>query len=143
VRAVAERPQARLAAAAERDRLAVDGDLVAVLVGQPYQVAVGGGVLLALVVGAALAWLNERTDARMGFATDVLPIMPLRVPPIAGAIGWVILASPQAGLLNSFLRDLGGFVGIEMATGPLNIFSWYGVLIVYALYLVPHVFLSV
>ncbi len=59
-------------------------------------VVVAGSAALALVVGSVLAWLNERTDARMGIATDSLPLIPFLLPPIAGAVGWA-LAPLRAG----------------------------------------------
>lgn len=97
----------------------------------------------ALVVGTFLAWLNERTDARLGVLTDALPLIPFLLPPIAGAIGWVLLLSPRAGLLNGVLRSGLGLVGVHLAEGPLNINSWYGLIFVYTLYQVPYVFMMV
>lgn len=99
--------------------------------------------VIALVLGSMLAWLNERTDARMGTLTDSLPLIPFLLPPIAGAIGWVLLLSPEAGLLNAVLR-----AGIESVTGApsafaLDIFSWYGLIFVYVLYQVPYAFMMV
>lgn len=98
--------------------------------------------LVAWVIGVALAWLNERTNARMGLLTDSLPLLPFLVPPVAGAVGWVMLLSPQAGLLNSWLRDLLSLVGAELESGPLDIHSWYGLILVYAFYAVPFVFMT-
>lgn len=100
-------------------------------------------VVGAGIVGTTFAWLNERTDARMGWATDMLPIVPLLVPPIAGAVGWVLLASPRAGYLNVFFRGVASWFGIEMAEGPLTIGSWYGLVFIYTLYLVPHIYINV
>lgn len=99
--------------------------------------------LAALVIGAAFAWLNERTDARLGWVTDLLPLIPLLMPQIAGAIGWVVLLSPQAGLVNGWLRDLLKAIGIERRSGPLDIYSFPGLIFVMALYLVPYVYLIV
>ncbi|MDY7106243.1 MAG: iron ABC transporter permease [Actinomycetota bacterium] len=98
---------------------------------------------VALAIGALLAWVNERTDARMGIATDALPMMPFLLPPVAGAIGWVLLASPGAGYVNVVARDLLGAVGVEMTTGPFDIYSWYGLVGVMVVYQVPFVFLMV
>ena len=64
-------------------------------------VVVVGSSAIAMVVGAVMAWLNERTDARVGTITDSLPLIPFLLPPIAGAIGWVLLLSPRAGFLNA------------------------------------------
>lgn len=106
-------------------------------------IAVVGATVISTIVGAAFAWINERTDASLGPVGDVVPIVPLLVPPLAGAIGWVLLASPGPGFLNVILRGTAGQVGWEIDSGPLNIFSWYGLIFVYVLYLVPHVYLTV
>lgn len=103
-------------------------------------VVLASGVL-ALVGGSLLAWLNERTDARMGAFTDSLPLVPFLLPPVAGAIGWVLLTSPGAGYINVVLRDVLGWLGVEMTRGPLDIYSWYGLIFVFVVYQVPFVFL--
>lgn len=106
-------------------------------------IALGLSMLAATIIGSGFAWLNERTDASMGTVTDVLPILPLMVPPVAGAIGWVFLASSGAGLLNGLIRRVLEWFGISISTGPLNINSWTGLIFVYTLYLVPIVYLVV
>lgn len=98
--------------------------------------------LVAWIIGVGLAWLNERTDARMGPLSDSLPLLPFLLPPVAGAIGWVMLLSPNAGLLNSWIRDGLGLVGVSMESGPLDIHSWYGLIMVYAFYAVPFVYIN-
>jgi iron(III) transport system permease protein len=97
--------------------------------------------VLALVVGSIMAWINERTDARMGMVTDALPLIPFLLPPIAGAIGWVLLLSDRAGLLNAVLRGGLRWVGVDLTDGPLNIYSWSGLIFVYTLYAIPYVYL--
>jgi iron(III) transport system permease protein len=99
--------------------------------------------LLALIVGAVFAWLHERTDANIGFAAEILPLVPLLIPQIAGVTGWVTLLSPQAGFVNAMLRWVVGLFGVEMDTGPINIFSYPGLIGVMTLYLVPYVYLIV
>lgn len=106
-------------------------------------VAVGVGGGLALVVGSVFAWINERTDARMGFAAKALPLIPMFIPSIAGAIGWVFLASDNAGLINVFLREALSVVGIELASGPFNIYSWPGLIFAYFLFLTPYAYLTI
>lgn len=107
-------------------------------------ILVGAGTVLAVVIGSVFAWFSERTDASMGRLTEVLPIVPMMVPPLAGTIGWVLLLTPGPGLLNVLLRDVSAWFGGEPGLqGPLNIFSWYGLIFIYVLYMVPHVFLTV
>ena len=106
-------------------------------------IVVIGSSLIAMVLGSVMAWLNERTDARLGALTDSLPLIPFLLPPIAGAIGWVLLLSPQAGFLNAVMRWVGGIFGLEVTSGPLDINSWYGLMFVYVLYQVPYAFMLV
>jgi ABC-type Fe3+ transport system, permease component len=106
-------------------------------------VVVIGSSLIALLVGCLLAWLNERTDARLGVITDSLPLIPFLLPPIAGAIGWVLLLSPKAGYLNGVIRWVAGVFGLDLSSGPLDIYNIYGLMFVYVLYLVPYTFMLV
>lgn len=104
---------------------------------------VSTSTLLSLLVGSVFAWLNERTDANVGTAAEILPLVPLLVPQIAGVTGWVILLSPQAGFLNAMMREVAAFFGIQIASGPVNIFSYTGLICIMTLYLVPYVYLTV
>jgi iron(III) transport system permease protein len=96
---------------------------------------------LALVIGAVLAWLNERTDARIGWAADTLPIIPLLVPSIATAIGWVFLLAPRAGFFNALFRGL--FQPGSQDAGPLNIYTAAGMIWVTAVVTVPLAYLTI
>lgn len=116
-------------------------DLVGLLV--RTTVVVMTSAALALVIGATLAWLLERTDARMGVVGDALPLLPFLLPPVAGAVGWVLLLSPRAGLLNAWMRDVLGWFGVELTEGPLDIYTWYGLILGYTVYQVPYAYLMV
>lgn len=107
-------------------------------------IVVGCSVVLALVIGSLFAWLNERTDARMGLITDVLPVVNFLMPGIATAVGWLLLLAPEAGYVNKVLRSaLNTVFGAELTSGPLSAHSWYAVIGVYTLTLVPFVYLVV
>jgi len=58
-------------------------------------IVVIGSSAIALVLGGVLAWVNERTDARMGVVTAALPLIPFLLPPIAGSTAWVLLMSKK------------------------------------------------
>lgn len=130
----------QLTVAPIRDVFAVD-DLWSLVWNTLVVVVLSGAV--ALVVGTGLAWLNERTDARVAGLTDAMPLIPFLLPPIAGAVGWVLLLSPNAGLANAAIRGVLGWVGLDLASGPFDIFTWYGMIFVYTLYQVPYVFMLV
>jgi len=96
--------------------------------------------VLAILFGTLLAWLNERTNARMGFFGDLLPLVPLLVPSVAMAIGWVFLASPGSGFINGVLNVVLVPLGLKYS---VNVWSWTGVILVYTLHAVPYVYLVV
>jgi iron(III) transport system permease protein len=102
--------------------------------------AVVGAGFFAILTSATFAWLNERTDARLGLVGDVLPLVPLLVPTIAMAIGWVFLATSDVGFLNVFLKATLGRIGIGF---QFNIASWPGLIFVYTLYFIPYTYLII
>ena len=69
------------------------------------------------------------------------PIIAVLFAPIAGAIGWVYLLDPTVGFANSVFRKAAGALGIHISQGPINIYSWGGLIFVYTLYLVPFAYL--
>jgi iron(III) transport system permease protein len=98
-------------------------------------------VALSLLLGGFLAWINERSDARIGWVGRILPLMPLLVPQVAGAVGWVLLMSPRAGLLTVWTRDFLSLFGEVGRSGPFDIFSLPGLLFVMTLYQIPYAYL--
>ena len=122
-----------------------DGDLGPALLNSLILLVAAG--LISLVLGTALAWVNERTDAGLGWAANILPILPLLVPPVASAIGWVFLLSSHAGYVNVILRVIGGgFTGASAgsaiaADGPIDIYTVGGIVFVTAIYATPFVYL--
>lgn len=96
--------------------------------------------ILAVSIGAILAWTVERSDVGFGRLTAVIPLLPLLMPPLAGTIGWVFLLSPNVGYLNQILRFV---LGSGDTSGPLNIFSFGGMVLVTTVYLVPYAFLAI
>ena len=104
-------------------------------------VAVAG--TLAVVIGGILAVVDERTDARMGPVTGLMPFLPFLIPGIASAIGWTLLLAPTSGYVNAILRSLLNHVGLHLTQGPLNIYSYPGLIFLYTLTLVPFAFLII
>lgn len=102
---------------------------------------VGISVALSLLFGGFLAWVNERSDARIGWIGRILPLIPLLVPQVAGAVGWVLLLSPRAGILTAWMRDFMSLFGEVGRSGPLDIFTLPGLLFVMTLYQIPYAYL--
>jgi iron(III) transport system permease protein len=91
--------------------------------------------VIAVVVGALLAWLVTRTDLPLKKPIRALVMASFVTPPFLGAFAWTLLAGPNAGSLNKFYRFL---TGSEDAL--FNIFSMPGLIFVMALYSFPYVF---
>lgn len=94
----------------------------------------GLSALLALVVGTSAAWLVVRTDLRGRWIANLLMLLPLYMSPLIGAVAWVTLASPRAGLLNVILRGL----HIPLS---LNIYSFGGIIFVLVTLYSPYIYL--
>ena len=101
-------------------------------------IVVVASTALAVVFGAVLAWLNERTDANLGVVGFILPIIPLLIPSVALAIGWVFVAAPRVGFLNGLLAYLPDWISFRV-----NIYTWSGLIWVYAIHGIPYVYLVV
>lgn len=96
-------------------------------------------IVIAVPVGLWFAWLSVRTDAYWGFLSTTLPVLPLLLPPVALAIGWLFLADPNAGFITRIVEVILSHLGIHhhFTTG---INSWPGLIFLYALFIVPQVY---
>lgn len=94
-----------------------------------------GAAVVSLVVGTVLAYLNVRTDVPFKGLFFAASMIPLIIPGILYTIAWILLASPEIGLLNALLRPLVG------GRNLLDIFSIPGMIWVEGLHLSPLVFL--
>lgn len=87
--------------------------------------------LMSVLIGVPLAWIVSRTNLpARGFVRLTATISYLS-PPFLIAIAYVNLFSPNAGIVNSFMRDVLGLPGLTF-----NIFSMAGLVLV----TVPHTF---
>jgi iron(III) transport system permease protein len=92
---------------------------------------------MALSLGVIFAWLTERTNIPFKTAVRVSLIIPLAVPGVLLSIGWIMLASPRIGMLNSV------FVGIFGGGAPLDIFTMEGMIFVQGLSFTPTAYLII
>ena len=99
-------------------------------------VFVAGSVALAFVVGFALAWAVERTDLPGRGLVYVLLLVPLMMPSLVTTIGWIMLLGERTGALNVALRRVLPF----WDSGPFDIFTMYGMILVQGFGLVTLVF---
>ncbi len=78
---------------------------------------------LSLILGGFLAWITERTDTPLKRVVYAAAAMSIIAPGILIMISWVLLLSPQIGLLNLWIRQVPGFDNFS-----LNIFSMGGII---------------
>ena len=98
----------------------------------------GLGVLFALPIAFAFAFLTERTDMPLRNSMYVLMFIPMSTPVFATALGWVLLLGLRGGTINVYLRAL---LGMEGGDGPFNIFSMTGLVFVHVLGIIPTMWL--
>ncbi len=116
-------------AAAFGDRL----DLVALV----NSLILGSGVaVLAALLGVPLAWAVSRTDMPGKDLVRLIVLGAFVTPPYLGAIGWILLAGPNAGWINRVWMALTGD-----ASGIVNIFSFPGLIVAIAVYSYPYTFI--
>ncbi len=99
--------------------------------------------VLAVLIGAVLAWLNERTDASFGTIGRILPLVPFLMPAISLPLGWTFLAAPRAGMLNVITRAALARVGVVFDRGPLDLFGWPGMIFLYTVFLCGFAYLVI
>jgi len=90
-----------------------------------------------VIIGTALAWAVVRTDMPGRRLVELASIVPFISTPLTGALAWILLMSPQTGLINQAWRFISGSGSI------FNIYSIWGIIFVEALYEAPLVFLLV
>ena len=90
---------------------------------------------LCLAFGVPLAWAVSRTDMPAKGLVWISILGTFVIPPYLGAVGWILLAGPNAGWLNRLVVELTG-----LEKGPFNIYSMTGLVLVTALYSFPYVF---
>lgn len=104
-------------------------------------ITVGASLLvsaIACAAGIALAWLIARTDLPQKGWMENSVIAPLYLSPFVGALAWLILGSPNAGLLNVLARDVFGGTG-----SMINVMTPAGIILIMALYNVPYAYMTV
>ncbi|WP_143109749.1 iron ABC transporter permease [Agromyces sp. CF514] len=76
-------------------------------------VFVGVSTVLSLAMAFGLAWVTVRTDAPLRRVISVLVVVPFIIPPIVKAQAYLLMLSPESGVLNQLLRMLPGDLVID------------------------------
>lgn len=79
-----------------------------------------GSVVLALVLGTALAWFALRLPTRLRWMS-ALPVLSILLPSVASITGWIFLFSPRVGFANTLLRNLPWWS--DLSTGPIDVYT--------------------
>jgi iron(III) transport system permease protein len=95
-----------------------------------------GASCFSFVVGAGLAWMNERTNTPFKTLFYGLALLPLIIPSVLFTVSWILLASPKIGILNLLLKDL---LGLDHHL--FDIYSIWGMIWVDGLHYSPMAFL--
>lgn len=91
-------------------------------------ISVGAGLAIAIL----FATLVTRTDARLKWLITGTMAVMVAVPPLFYALAWSMLGNESVGLINVWLRGIAtGFAdGYQWGSGPLDVESWGGLLLV-------------
>jgi iron(III) transport system permease protein len=95
-----------------------------------------GTASFSLIVGTALAWMNERTNTPFKRLFFGLALVPLIIPGILFTISWIMLASPKIGIFNLLLQS---WLGTN--TVFFNVYTLGGMIWVDGLHYSPMAFL--
>jgi iron(III) transport system permease protein len=91
--------------------------------------------IIASVIAVPLAWGVSRTDMPGRGFVHVIVLASFLIPPYVGAIGWILLGGPNAGWINKAWMAATG-----ASAGPFNIFTFWGLALVTALYSFPLIY---
>jgi iron(III) transport system permease protein len=92
-------------------------------------------MLVSCAIGIFLAWSVVRTDIPARKTLSALFLIPMLYSPLVGVIGWVVLADPNAGLINAAWSFLTG-----SNEALLDIYSFAGIVWVMIFYFTPYAF---
>jgi iron(III) transport system permease protein len=93
--------------------------------------------LLAVGLGTTIAWAVSRTNMPGRGLVELSSLIPFIAAPLVGALAWILLGSPEVGLINQVWHAFGGPGNI------VNIYSLAGIIFVEVLYETPMVVLIV
>jgi iron(III) transport system permease protein len=91
--------------------------------------------LIAFAIGAFMAWVLARTNTPLAGLIGFMLIGSIVIPGVLIAISWILVASPNIGLVNQMALKLLGL------RNPVNVYSFWGMVFVQSLQLVPLVYL--
>jgi iron(III) transport system permease protein len=73
------------------------------------------------VMGAAVAWVVERTDAPGASLFHTLSLLSFAIPGLLMAMAWIFVLSPSIGWANALIKS-----AFSLAEAPVNVYSMAG-----------------
>ncbi|MDE3102746.1 MAG: iron ABC transporter permease [Chloroflexota bacterium] len=107
------------------------------VLGNTFEYAVGG-MLLAVALGAALAWIVERTNTPLRTLVTFGAAATYLLPGVLVTLAWVTLANPRIGSLNQIVRS---FLPLPGTSGPFDVNSILGMVWVFGAHMYPIAYL--
>ena len=86
-----------------------------------------GSSVVGLTIGGLLAWIVERTNTPFRRLVYIAVFLHFATPGILRVIGWILLLGPKSGYINVLVRKI---FYLDMTTGPFNIFSMPGMIMI-------------
>lgn len=87
-------------------------------------------LVFSIAIAAFFAWLLERTDVPGRNIAWVVMLLPIAMPGMLSAMAWTLLLSERTGWINVVIRNFLSVFGVEMDSGPFNIYSLPGMIFV-------------
>jgi len=97
-------------------------------------------MILGTLIAFPLAWLVGRTNLYGRKFFRRLFVLSYMVPPYVGAMAWMRLMNPNAGLINRFIRML---FSLPDVPGPLDVYSLPGMIWVLTSFYYPYAFITI
>jgi iron(III) transport system permease protein len=96
-----------------------------------------GVTVVSFLLGGFLAWVVERTNTPLRKLLTALCLLRLFIPGVMTTFAWILLGSPEIGLVNKFFDSV-----IPGVDGPIfNVYTMWGMIWVESLDVIPLAFL--
>jgi len=92
---------------------------------------------LSVLLGIMLAWIIARTNAPWRRQLAPLLVLPLMISSLVTTLAWIALAAPNAGFINSLVRNVFGIRSL------VDIYSFWGIVFVMVMHFSSYAFIPI